>query len=122
MSDSMDMLHVLRESRELAARRRDATVRWMGTLALRAIVEGNDPREVARQCGFDPESDGRDDEDDMDSMMERMMGQMGLTLVSPGGRRTTGMDQFVRWLQDAVGDLVQDRIEQIDLGKKSPRE
>jgi hypothetical protein len=46
------MLDVIEESRQCAMQRREAAVDHMATVALQAIVEGRDVREVARRCGF----------------------------------------------------------------------
>lgn len=52
MTDPLDMLDVLDEARRTAMRQREAAVKHMTCHAMRAILDGADPRHVAERCGF----------------------------------------------------------------------
>jgi phosphosulfolactate phosphohydrolase-like enzyme len=57
MSGHLDMVAVIAESRELATKQREASEDFLASAALKAIVEGEDVREIARLCGFDPDGE-----------------------------------------------------------------
>jgi predicted xylose isomerase-like sugar epimerase len=53
MTDPLSMLDVIEESRQRAMEQRENAVQLLAAFALKAIIEGEDIREVAERCGFE---------------------------------------------------------------------
>lgn len=53
MTDPLSMLDVIEESRQRAMEQRENAVQLLAAFALKAIIEGEDIKEVAERCGFE---------------------------------------------------------------------
>jgi hypothetical protein len=99
--NTLSLLAVVEESRQRAMQQREAAVDHLAALALQAIVQGEDVREVAKLCGFD-----------MDAPVpapEPSPGEGGLFSMHPWGPsapKPSPAQGFAQWLGEHTQKLV----------------
>lgn len=102
----LDMVAVIAESRERATQQRDASEDFLASAALKAIVEGEDVRAVARLCGFDPgEEVTRTEDADPIRSASILFSLYGYG----GGARQTGLDAFADWLSEKLAARIREQ-------------
>jgi hypothetical protein len=101
------MLEVLGESRELYQRRIDAARDLMVPYAIRALLDGADPRQVAHCCGFQVGQQVQQVPDR--NPMESMMRSMGYTLFAYDDQPSNPMEAFATWVGDKLTEFVKER-------------
>ena len=109
--DPMDMLDVIEESRQDAMARREAAVEHMGTMALEALLNGEDPREIARKCGFNVERKPGVTVNTVDPLTGRLMSDFrSIFDPSYGTPKHTAEQRFAHWLGKRVTDLILEKM------------
>lgn len=104
--DPMAMLEVAEQSRQDAMARREAAVAHLATLALQALVEGHDVREIARRCGFMLDGDPEPEEVEQHTYASFM--NTVLSYSYGGEPRKSPEQHFAEWLSQVVKERVEE--------------
>lgn len=101
---ALSMLSVVNESRERAMAQREAATEHLAALALSAITQGEDVREVAKLCGFDLDAPAEPEpEPDVTTIT-------GMLALHARGRQPTQAQRFAHWLGEAAQRIVLEQL------------
>ena len=119
--DPMDMLDVIEESRQNAMARREAAVEHMATMALEALLNGEDPREIAKKCGFEVERKPGVTVN-TDPYTGRLMSEFR-SIFDYGTTQPehTAEQKFANWLGKHVTDLILEKMGEEESAPKPNR-
>lgn len=104
------MLDVIEESRQRAMAQREAALDHLATVALQAIVEGADVRDVARRCGFAAVEKKPARPDGPVSL--GMSGGLMSYMLGAEQPEPTPDERFADWLAQAIKKLVLEGMEE----------
>jgi len=107
----MDMLDVIHESRQNAIAQREAALDHMGTMALEALLNGENPREIAKKCGFRVGSNPSHLEPG--AYVVTNMGMMESLLHYGEPPKHSDEQKFAYWLGKHVTDLILEKMGEI---------
>lgn len=107
--NAMSLVEVAEEARKRAIAQREAAVKVMGIYAIRAIIDGYNPKEVAEACGFDPDHNRhyRRSQNPVEAMMRQMMPGVYFEQIEMEAQ-PDGPEAFARWLAEYLIDLVRE--------------
>ena len=104
MTDPLSMLDVIEESRQRALDQRENAVQLLAAFALKAIIEGENIREVAERCGF---AAVVETSDPPVSPEEREMGLRCMSSMLWSGRvQKSPQEGFADWVCKALKDRI----------------
>lgn len=96
----LSMLEVLEEAAERSHASRKAACDMQAAVAIKAILDGADPRGVMQRCGFKPHLAPEPDQNSM-------FGMLGMTPQTPPVEI-----QFMQWLGNTFMGILQEKFEQ----------
>lgn len=104
---AMDMLDVLEEASTRAQRSRKAALEMQAAIAIRAILEGADVREVATKCGFDLSTGGGGQ--DEQHVMASIQGTM-YEAIFGSPQQVDELGRFVNWLTNCMATIIRQKL------------
>lgn len=107
---SLTLLEVAEDARQRAIEARKTALRFMVATALVAIARGEDPRAVAKACGWSDE----DARLPPDATVQTPLGPMIMSDLMYAGfpvQQQDQMERFAEWLADGVKHLIKEGLD-----------
>lgn len=111
--DAMSMLEVIGDTRASAEARMAASREMMAPYAIRAILDGADPRQVAEACGFRAGGQSRPQQISvMEAMLSNAFGSRITfdddVVEQMQDGQSGGMNAFIQWITGKLADIVRE--------------
>lgn len=109
--DALSMLEVIGDNRASAEARMAAARQMMAPYAIRAILDGVDPRVVAEACGFRIDGSKSVQVSPMEVFISQAFGQRVVFETDDMGGMGVddGLSEFTQWITRKLAEMIQEK-------------